>query len=248
MIPHVLALFHKNATLLLQRYGLVGACLHVAEVARIQWPKWQAQRAFAEQQAAFDRRRGVRTAVRIRPDDLAVIGPHRAAAVPYQPIAEEEFQKMFVALLPLIGPSIPQYSFVDLGCGMGKALLLAAAQPFRQIIGVEFAPHLAAICDNNIRADRLAHARRCQTISVVVGDAARFSFPDGPLVVFMYNPFGPEVLAPVLNNFRRRVESQPHQAFVAYLNARHAHLFKAAGFTQVWGEGEDRIFTLGSNR
>jgi SAM-dependent methyltransferase len=240
--PAVLVSIHKRAPSLLRRYGLVGACAHVIKVIRDNLSEWQSRRRFDAKQAAFDRKRGIQTLVRIRPEDLNVIGPHRAAAVPYQPIGEESFGIMFAALIDLIGPKLQLYSFVDLGCGMGKALLLAAEHPFRQIVGVEFARALAAVCEKNLRADRLAADRRCNAITVVVADAARFSFPDGPLVVFLYNPFGPQVLAPVLENLRTAVISRPSATFVAYLNAQHVKLVEEAGFTQVWAENEDRIF------
>jgi hypothetical protein len=83
---------------------------------------------------------------------------------------------------------------------MGKVLLLATEYPFRQILGVEYAPDLAAICEKNLREDRAMADRRCNSASVVVADAAEFSFPEGPLVVFLFNPFGPPVLASALKN------------------------------------------------
>ena len=239
---------HKDVASLLRRHGFAGACVHVVKVIFKNLSDWQSRHSFNAKQVAFDRNRGVRTLVRVRPEDLRVIGPHRAAAVPYQPIGEEPFGIMFAALKDLIGSDLPLYSFIDLGCGMGKALLLAAEHPFRQILGVEFAPDLAAVCEENIRSDRLAGNRRCNAITVVVADAAQFSFPDGSLVVFLYNPFGPQVLAPVLDNLRAAVLSRPHATYIAYLNARHIKLAEEAGFMQVWGGNEDRIFKFNASR
>jgi len=227
---------------MLRRYGPAGACIHVVQVIGSNFFRWQYQRRFAAKQAAFDRKWGVQTAVRIRPEDLDVVGPNRAAAVPYQPIGEEPFRVMMGALTNLIGSRFPLYTFVDMGCGMGKALLLAAEHPFRQIVGVEFARHLATICEQNVYQVRDPAHRLCQSIKVVVTDATQFSFPDGPLIVFLYNPFGPQVLIPMLNNLRTAAATKPNETFVVYLNARHSQLLEEVGFRPVWVDHEDRIF------
>jgi SAM-dependent methyltransferase len=137
-----------------------------------------------------------------------------------------------------------RFAFIDLGCGMGKVLLLATEYPFHQILGVEYAPDLAAICEKNLREDRAMADRRCNSASVVLADAAEFSFPEGPLVVFLFNPFGPPVLASALKNLRQ-AGARSSEIFVVYHNAAHAQLVRDAGFTQVWSGDGDLIFKLG---
>ncbi len=46
--------------------------------------------------------------------------------------------------LSALGP-VERYDFLDLGCGKGRALIVAAEFPFRAITGVELSPALAAI-------------------------------------------------------------------------------------------------------
>ncbi len=40
--------------------------------------------------------------------------------------------------------------FIDVGCGKGRVLIVAAAYPFKRIRGVEYSPQLAAICRTNL--------------------------------------------------------------------------------------------------
>jgi len=234
----------KKATGLVQRHGLAGACAHVVNIIRKNLAARQEERRSAAEEAEFDRRRGVRTSARIDPETLNVIGPHRASAVRYQPISESSFRTLLGALIGLLGSGLSRYAFIDLGCGMGKVLLLATEYPFRQILGVEYAPDLAAICEKNLREDRAMADRRCKSASVVVADAAEFSFPDGPLVVFLFNPFGPPVLAPALKNLRQAAGAKSSEIFVVYHNAEHAQLVSDAGFIQVWTGDGDLIFKL----
>ena len=231
----------KRVVALVRGRGVAGACAHVLEVIKNDLAGWLEERRSLAEEAKFDRRRGVQTSARIDPKTLSVIGAHRASAVRYQPISEGSFQTLLARLVDLVGAALPLYRFIDMGCGMGKVLLLAAEYPFQQVIGVEFAPELVAICEKNLREDRAALQRRCHATTVTLADAADFSFPRGPLVVFLYNPFGPEVLAPLLNNLCCAERSGAYEDFVVYHNAQHAQLLEEAGFTPVWENQGDRI-------
>jgi SAM-dependent methyltransferase len=96
-------------------------------------------------------------------------------------------------------PLAPERStFVDVGSGMGRVVLLASRRPFRQIVGVEISPALHEIARDNRARFRAADVR-CRDVRLVRADAAAFTFPRGDLVVYLYNPFRAEILEPVLD-------------------------------------------------
>jgi predicted RNA methylase len=95
-------------------------------------------------------------------------------------------------------PLAPERStLVDVGAGMGRVVLHAAARPYRQIVGIEISPALVEVAKENRAAFRGELA--CRDIRLVRADAASFRFPRGDLVVYLYNPFGAAVLAPLLD-------------------------------------------------
>jgi hypothetical protein len=47
--------------------------------------------------------------------------------------------------------TLQDFTFIDLGSGKGRALLMASAYPFKRIIGVEFMPELHRVAQENIR-------------------------------------------------------------------------------------------------
>ena len=117
--------------------------------------------------------------------------------------------------------------FVDVGCGKGKTLMVAARLGFRSVVGVEFAPELAAIAAANIRKVGIGNA------AVVEGDAAAFTFPDDPLVVYFYNPFSREVMQQVIANLAR---SRAPRVYVVYKNPTYADVvLDASGFLERLG-------------
>jgi SAM-dependent methyltransferase len=105
------------------------------------------------------------------------------------------------AALRFLSEDWSDFTFVDLGCGKGRALIAASEHGFARIIGVEFAKSLVAIAKKN---SEITGARA----EVKHEDAARFEFPQGNLVVFMYNPFRAEVMRQVMENLARHSDGK----------------------------------------
>lgn len=122
-------------------------------------------------------------------------GDAYAHATHYEPVPVEAFGEL-LALVP--ADFVRAAAFVDVGCGMGRALLLAAEHPFKQVVGIELSPALHAIARENLATAR-GLALRCRDMRIRRGDARRFRFPKGDLVVFLFNPFDHEVLRVVLD-------------------------------------------------
>lgn len=90
-------------------------------------------------------------------------------------------------------PDPGRFSYLDVGCGKGRSLAVAAELPFRRIVGVEIAPEVAAVAKANAVVLRRRYPARTP-IEVIAGDATRAAFPDGDLVVFLYHSFGKPLL------------------------------------------------------
>ncbi len=126
--------------------------------------------------------------------DPEAIGPNIAHATHYEPTPVGDF----VALLAFAPAPLERATFVDIGAGMGRALLLAAQHPFRQAVGVEISPALCEVARDNLRKMR-REALTCRDVRIVCADAVDYRFPRGDLVVYLYNPFDGAVLAPLLD-------------------------------------------------
>lgn len=127
--------------------------------------------------------------------------------------------RSFMAELPI---SFDRFTFIDLGCGKGRALLLASERPFRHIVGVELLPELYRVAQENI--DCFQQGAQRERFELYCGDARRFSFPPGPLVIFLFDPFPETVLSDVVANLRRSLEADPREVFVVYENPISEHV------------------------
>ena len=109
--------------------------------------------------------------------------------------------------------ALRDFTFIDLGSGKGRVLLMAADYPFKRIIGVEFMPELHRAAQENIAG---YSSDRQRLIESVCMDARDFEFPPEPLVAYLFNPFSESTFAHVLEGLRRSVEQSPRPVYIAY--------------------------------
>lgn len=129
-------------------------------------------------------------------------------------------------------------TFVDIGSGKGRMLLLASHLPFRKIIGVEFHPKLHEIAQRNIRRYG-SPLQRCHDIEVHCADATRFTLPDGKLVLYLYNPFGAEMVTKFLENLWESLCKQPREVWIIYHSPVNCALMMECGFLEQVKTEED---------
>lgn len=107
------------------------------------------------------------------------------------------------------------YTFVDIGCGKGRVLLIAAEFPFRRIVGLEFAPALSEIAKRNLQRYR-GNPRRCADIQVVSGDALEYELDPEPQVLYFYSPFTPEILDRFVEKIDQSIQRSPRELLVMF--------------------------------
>lgn len=177
-----------------------------------------------EADAEFDRELGVETGGIFRPDERQVHGTNWRYGIRYQPVNAGELEMTLRQLHVLHR----DFTFVDFGSGKGRAVLVAARFPFRQIIGVEYCEALNRIAQQNLSRHPITK-RRCDQIELVHADATEFAIPHHPLVLFFFNPFGRPVMQRVVNNVVASFRKHPRRILALYFTPYEAGLWDAAG-------------------
>jgi len=163
---------------------------------------------------AFDREHGVDTSGLIRGEALSTGSRNDLWNTAYYGIGVSVFHRVLGQVPARFREGA---TFIDLGCGKGRALLLASAYPFRQIVGVEIVPSLHGIAMENAQRYLSQHPE-APPMNVLLGDAARYVFPSGPVLLYLYHPFCRPVLEQVLKNLGDSLEREPRRVAVVYIN------------------------------
>lgn len=100
---------------------------------------------------------------------------------------------------------------------MGRAVLLASELRFKAVMGVELHPVLAGIAQKNVSIWRTAGRERTR-IRLVEGDAAELALPEGPVLAFLFNPFGAVVLRRLLKSWRTILTGRAGELDILYVN------------------------------
>lgn len=109
------------------------------------------------------------------------------------------------------------YTFIDFGCGKGAPLFYAAAHPFRQIIGVEFVRELTEVAQANANLFK-ARNPSLTPVEAVCADAALYSIPKGPWVLFFNAPFEAPVCESVMDNIARAPRPRDPASYLVLVN------------------------------
>jgi SAM-dependent methyltransferase len=185
----------------------------------------------------FDQKYGTDTGGYLRPDELGSGGIHDAMNNGYSAVAPSVFReacRRWRETLPSSAARLEAYTFVDVGAGKGRALLLAAELPFRKVIGVELNEALVRIAQKNIMLwNHLARPRA--KIRVMHEDAAEFQWPRTPLLVFLNNPFDCALVELLVSQIAAAAASGPGLVDILYVNpACQDTLARQGNFKLLW--------------
>ena len=137
----------------------------------------------------------------------------------YQPTDPVIFHEMLAA----VPVDVSGFTFIDLGSGKGRTLLMASEYPFQRIIGVELLPDLNRAACENLQVFK-SEKQRCFSIESIGGDAREFQFPPEPTVLYLFNPLPEAGLAAVIRRLEASAQNHPRAVIVLYHNPIHERL------------------------
>lgn len=192
----------------------------------------------------FDRNRGTDTGGLIRARELLTGHANDKHVTAYYGVAPSILRQLIEIWTHSTSPlfSIDRYTFVDAGAGKGRAMFLAAESPFREVIGVELNPSLAATARRNLEivtmADHVVPGLRPALLSpmrVIEGDILSFPFPETPTLLHLFHPFEAPVLRRLLRDLEAQFSKSAATVDIMYVNAELAPILNAhPAFHRVW--------------
>jgi 16S rRNA G966 N2-methylase RsmD len=186
---------------------------------------------------AFDLKYGTDTGGYLSPDQLRGGLTNDALNNGYSAVAPSVFReacRRWRETLASSASRVEAYTFVDVGAGKGRALLLAAEMPFRKVVGVELNDGLVNIALRNVTlSSRIARPRA--KIRVLQHDAVKFQWPRPPLLIYLNNPFECCLIEQLAARIAKAAASGPGVADLIYVNPACADtLVRNGNFRLLW--------------
>jgi SAM-dependent methyltransferase len=153
----------------------------------------------------FDLEHGMDTSGLLFAEHLASGHAHDDHINAYWGTAPSGFRGVLEQWQQVLAGSIQDYTFLDIGCGKGRVLMLASGAPFQRIVGVELSPALTAIAERNMAKWRVQWSTAphlCANIDILNVDALAAPIPDSPVVLYIYNSFNLYVMLPLLQRLQ----------------------------------------------
>ena len=120
--------------------------------------------------------------------------------------------------------------FVDIGCGKGRAICVAASFGAKKITGVELSKDLCVSAKENLSETKKKYPDL--KYDVYNNDAFYFKIEKDVDCIFMFNPFDETIMSGVLENIETSLQKNPRKITVIYINPLQKHLFLESGFKE----------------
>lgn len=126
----------------------------------------------------------------------------------------------------------PFNHFLDLGCGKGRAMCIAAHQGFKQVTGIDLSKGLCEMAKENLTLTK--QKIPAFEFNVINNDAFYYEIPDDVDCIFLFNPFDEIIMSAVVNNIFDSLQSNPRKLRIIYINPLHKEQFLKAGYKETW--------------
>ena len=127
----------------------------------------------------------------------------------YQPVRSMPFRKL-MSKLNLKNDG----SFIDIGAGTGKAMILALDYGFTKVKGIEIVEGLVEIAEENRQSLNIPKEK----FVCIADDALNYEYAIDDKVIFFNDPFSNEVFAPLLKKLEENILEKRVEVTFIYKN------------------------------
>jgi predicted RNA methylase len=122
--------------------------------------------------------------------------------------------------------------FLDVGCGRGRIMAVAASNGFNPVTGVDFAEELAASARENIFQIQSFYPDT--HFEIYCEDILQYKLQPETKVIFLFNPFNNLVLNPFLQQVNEHLKQFPRSLYIVYMNPQYRTMMADAGFEEIY--------------
>lgn len=153
---------------------------------------------------------------------LHIKGKELENATEYMPVDYPLLETLLVFLPPTSKNGI----FIDIGCGKGRALCVAAHFGFRKAEGIDFAKELVEEAQNNLHStQKIVPDFKAR---ILWTDLESYTFPRETSCIFLFNPFNETLVTKLVAKIKETDFLFP--VHILYASPMHVAVFEKNGF------------------
>ena len=121
---------------------------------------------------------------------------------------------------------------LDIGCGKGRAICVAAAMGCKKVSGIDFSKELCMDALNNLTIVQQKHP--ALNAKIINSDAFTYIIPFDVDCIFLFNPFDDYLMMGVVKNIEKSLKLNPRPIKIIYANPLYKSHFIDAGFKETF--------------
>lgn len=151
----------------------------------------------------MDRRIGVSTGRR----DFA---RHEGSEPDSKPCQPAPYSLLAQIEADILARGVPLRTFIDVGCGAGRALAYFSKLPFERMVGIEINPGVAELARRNMAAIRPDWIR-AKRIDILASDIRDAEAELAGSVIYLANPFGDATMEAFVRMLQAQLQQAPRR-------------------------------------
>ena len=124
------------------------------------------------------------------------------------------------------------HHLLDIGCGKGRAICVAAANDCKKVSGIDFSKELCMDAVNNLSIIQQKHP--ALQVKIINSDAFTYPIPADVDCIFLFNPFDDYLMIGVVKNIEQSLNQYPRPLKIIYANPLCKSHFLDAGFEETF--------------
>lgn len=159
---------------------------------------------------------------------LTIKGADISMSSPYEAVNYYMLEKLLSTFRKLS----PETSIIDLGCGKGRVMVVAAHYGFKRLIGIDFAKELCE--EAGLNMERTKGVFNDIEWKITYGNVLDYPIQANDAVFFMFNPFAEETVKKFLDKLEISRNQNPRKIWFLYASPVHANALQERGYEMVY--------------
>lgn len=159
--------------------------------------------------------------------NTAASGVDISHATVYMPASYLLLEDVFTRL-----PGNVRNHFLDIGCGKGRVLCVAANYGFKKVTGIDFSTEFCNCAIGNLQLTK--NRFNSLEYKIINQDAVQTEIPDDVDCIFFFNPFDLFIMKKVSGNIRNSYNRNPRNIYVIYFNPLYKKELTGIGFKEIY--------------